>query len=43
MSRAAKGYKKFGPEGMKKLAQAGKAGASEKELDAIRDKYNKYD
>jgi hypothetical protein len=43
MSRAAKGYEKFGPEGMKKLAQAGKDGASEKELDAIRDKYNKYD
>lgn len=43
MSRAAKGYKKFGPEGMKKLAQAGKDGASEKEMDAIRNKYNKYD
>jgi hypothetical protein len=43
MSRAAKGYEKFGPKGMKKLAQAGKAGASEKELDAIRNKYNKYD
>jgi len=43
MSRAAKGYEKFGPEGMKKLAQAGKDGASKKEIDAIRDKYNKYD
>jgi hypothetical protein len=42
MSRAAKGYEKFGPEGMKKLAQAGKDGASEKEIDAIRKKYNKY-
>ena len=43
MSRAAKGHEKFGPEGMKKLAQAGEDGASEKEMDAIRNKYNKYD
>jgi hypothetical protein len=42
MSRAAKGYAKYGP-GMQKLSQASKNGASEEEMDAIRKKYNKYD
>jgi hypothetical protein len=40
MSRAAKGMMKYGKEGMKALAKAGKAG---KDLDKVRDKYNKYD
>jgi hypothetical protein len=40
MSRAAKGYEKYGKEGMEALAQAGREG---KALDPIRDKYNKYD
>lgn len=40
MSRAAKGVMKYGKDGMKALAKAGKAGKS---LDSIRDKYNKYD
>ncbi len=40
MSRAAKGVMKYGKEGMKALAKAGKEG---KDLDKIRDKYNKYD
>ena len=40
MSRAAKGYEKYGKEGMQALAKAGKEG---KNLDKIRDKYNKYD
>jgi len=40
MSRAAKGYEKYGKEGMKALAKAGKEG---KDLDKVRDKYNKYD
>jgi hypothetical protein len=40
MSRAAKGHEKYGKEGMKALAKAGKEG---KDLDKIRDKYNKYD
>ncbi len=40
MSRAAKGIMKYGKEGMKALAKAGKEG---KDLDKIRDKYNKYD
>jgi hypothetical protein len=40
MSRAAKGYEKYGKEGMQALANAGKEG---KDLDKIRDKYNKYD
>jgi len=39
MSRAAKGYEKYGKEGMRALAQAGKDG---KDLDKVRDKYNKY-
>ena len=40
MSRAAKGNEKYGKDGMKALAKAGKEGKS---LDKIRDKYNKYD
>jgi hypothetical protein len=40
MSRAAKGYEKYGKKGMMALAKAGKEGKS---LDKIRDKYNKYD
>jgi len=40
MSRAAKGVMKYGKEGMKALAKAGKEG---KDLDKVRDKYNKYD
>ena len=40
MSRAAKGVMKYGKDGMKALAKAGKEG---KDLDKIRDKYNKYD
>jgi hypothetical protein len=43
MSRAAKGHEKYGKEGMEALAKAGRNGASEKELDAIRDKHDKYD
>jgi hypothetical protein len=39
MSRAAKGNEKYGKDGMKALAKAGKEG---KDLDKIRDKYNKY-
>jgi hypothetical protein len=40
MSRAAKGNEKYGKDGMKALAKAGREG---KDLDKIRDKYNKYD
>jgi len=40
MSRAAKGHEKYGKKGMKALADAGKEG---KDLDKVRDKYNKYD
>jgi hypothetical protein len=40
MSRAAKGVMKYGKDGMKALAQAGKDG---KDLDKVRNKYNKYD
>jgi hypothetical protein len=40
MSKAAKGMMKYGKEGMKALAKAGKEG---KDLDKVRDKYNKYD
>ena len=40
MSRAAKGHEKYGKKGMQALAKAGKEG---KDLDPIRDKYNKYD
>jgi hypothetical protein len=39
MSRAAKGYEKYGKEGMEALAKAGREG---KDLDKVRDKYNKY-
>jgi hypothetical protein len=40
MSRAAKGYEKYGKQGMQALAKAGKDGKS---LDPIRKKYDKYD
>jgi hypothetical protein len=40
MSRVAKGYEKYGKQGMQALAKAGREG---KDLDKIRDKYNKYD
>jgi hypothetical protein len=40
MSKAAKGMMKYGKDGMKALAKAGKEG---KDLDKVRDKYNKYD
>ena len=43
MSRAAKGNEKYGKDGMRELAKAGREGASEKKLDAIRDKHDKYD
>ncbi len=43
MSRAAKGNEKYGKDGMKALAKAGRDGASEKELDKIRDRHDKYD
>ena len=42
MSRAAKGVMKYGKDGMKALAKAGREGASEKKLDAIRDKHDQY-
>jgi len=40
MSRAGKGVMKYGKDGMKALAKAGKEG---KDLDAVRNKYDKYD
>ncbi len=40
MSRAAKGNEKYGKDGMKALAKAGREG---KDLDKVRNKYNKYD
>jgi hypothetical protein len=40
MSRAAKGYEKYGKEGMEALAKAGREG---KDLDKVRAKYDKYD
>jgi hypothetical protein len=40
MSRAAKGNEKYGKDGMKALAKAGREGKS---LDKVRDKYDKYD
>ena len=40
MSRAAKGNEKYGKDGMKALAKAGREG---KDLDKVRDKYDKYD
>jgi hypothetical protein len=43
MSRAAKGHEKYGKKGMEALAKAGRDGASEEELDKVRDKYNRYD
>jgi hypothetical protein len=43
MSRAAKGHEKYGKKGMQALAKAGREGASEKKLDAIRDRHDKYD
>jgi hypothetical protein len=43
MSRAAKGHEKYGKDGMKALAKAGRDGASDEKLDAIRDKHDKYD
>jgi hypothetical protein len=42
MSRAAKGHEKYGQKGMQALAKAGRDGASEKELDTIRDKHDQY-
>lgn len=42
MSRVAKGHEKYGKEGMQALAKAGREGAGEKKLDALRDKHNKY-
>jgi hypothetical protein len=41
MSRAAKGWAKFG-DGMTELSQAAKKGASEEKMDAIRKKHDKY-
>ena len=40
MSRAAKGYEKYGKEGMQALAKAGREG---KALDPVRKKHDKYD
>jgi hypothetical protein len=40
MSRAAKGYEKYGKQGMQALAKAGREG---KALDPVRNKYDKYD
>ena len=40
MSRAAKGYEKYGKKGMEALAKAGREGNA---LDPIRKKYDKYD
>ncbi len=40
MSRAAKGYEKYGKQGMQALAKAGRDG---KALDPVRNKYDKYD
>ena len=42
MSRAAKGWAKFG-DGMIELSKAAKKGASKEKMDAIRKKHNKYD
>jgi hypothetical protein len=42
MSRAAKGNEKYGKDGMRALAKAGRDGASEKKLDTIRDKHDNY-
>ena len=43
MSRAGKGVMKYGKDGMKALAKAGRNGASDEKLDKLRDKYDKYD
>ena len=43
MSRAAKGYEKYGKKGMMALAKAGRDDAGEEKLDAIRNKYDRYD
>jgi hypothetical protein len=43
MSRAAKGYEKYGKKGMMALAKAGREDAGEEKLDSIRDKYDRYD
>lgn len=40
MSRAAKGYEKYGREGMQALAKAGREG---RDLDPVRQRYDKYD
>jgi hypothetical protein len=42
MSRAAKGVMKYGKDGMKALAKAGREGASDEKLDKIRDKHDNY-
>jgi len=42
MSRAAKGVMKYGKDGMKALAKAGRDGASDEKLDKIRDKHDHY-
>lgn len=42
MSRAAKGNKKYGKDGMAALRDAAKDGASEAEMDEIRDEHNNY-
>lgn len=43
MSRAAKGYEKYGKKGMMALAKAGREDAGEEKLDSIRNKYDRYD
>jgi len=42
MSRAAKGYEKYGKKGMMALAKAGREGASDEKLDNIRDRHDHY-
>lgn len=43
MSRAAKGYEKYGKKGMMALAKAGRDDAGDEKLDSIRNKYDRYD
>jgi hypothetical protein len=43
MSQHAKGNKKYGKDGMQALRDKAMSGASEKEMDRTRDKYNRYD
>lgn len=43
MSQHAKGNEKYGKDGMQALRDKAQSGASEKEMDATRDQYNKYD